>query len=185
MPDELIDILNKDGNPTGEVKMKSEAHQKGLYHASVHIWFYTKAGKVLLQKRSRDKGTYPDLWDVSVAGHIGAGERVKNSALREIQEEIGLSVSAENLKFLKVYLAEKKPRADLFDNEFHHIFLSELKVPLKELSLQKEEVYDVKLISIKELRQQLDDIELSKAFVPHGTVYFNFIIEAIQTKLKK
>ena len=53
--DELVDILNSDGDYTGEQIMKSEAHKKGLYHPTVHIWFYTSDGKVLIQKRSSDK----------------------------------------------------------------------------------------------------------------------------------
>ena len=87
--DELVDILTDTGELTGQKCLKSEAHQKGLYHQSVHVWFYTVEGKVLLQKRASVKKVFPNKWDVSVAGHIGAGEGIIETAMRETEEEIG------------------------------------------------------------------------------------------------
>ncbi len=183
MTDELIDILDKSGKPTGEVRLKSEAHALGLYHASVHIWFYTKDGKILFQKRANNKDTFPGMWDVSVAGHIGAGESPEDSALREIQEEIGLSISKNELKFVKTYLAEKKPKPNLFDNEFHHIYLSQLLVPIEKLTLQKEEVSDARLIEANTLINVLKTPDSSKEFVPHDAMYYGFIIDEIKNQL--
>ncbi len=57
--DELLDILDTDGNPTGTTAMKSKAHRIGLFHATVHIWFYTSEGELLLQQRGKNKGTHP------------------------------------------------------------------------------------------------------------------------------
>ncbi len=51
MADEFIDILDKYGNLTNEVRLKSEAHHLGLYHASVHIWFYASCCLNLLEKK--------------------------------------------------------------------------------------------------------------------------------------
>ena len=42
--DELIDIVDKDGNPTGESALKSEAHKNGWYHNTIHLWLYTTNG---------------------------------------------------------------------------------------------------------------------------------------------
>ena len=80
--DELIDILDSNGDFTGKTAMKSEAHKNGWFHATVHIWFYTTDGKILLQQRGKHKETHPLLWDVSVAGHVGAGEAIETSAIR-------------------------------------------------------------------------------------------------------
>ncbi len=179
MADEFIDILHKTGEFTGEVKLKSEAHRLGLYHASVHIWFFTDQGKIVLQKRACNKDTYPDLWDVSVAGHIGAGETPEDSAIREVKEEIGLSISKNDLMFIGIYLAEKTPRPDLYDNEFHHIYLSRLDVSTKTLTLQEEEVSDLTLIDLDELKNILKDPIRASAYVPHDAVYYDFILKKI------
>lgn len=176
MADEYIDILKKNGEPSGKITLKSEAHRLGLYHASVHIWFFTKNGELLLQKRAANKDTYPGLWDVSVAGHIATGESKENAALREIEEEIGLSVTTNDLQFIGTYLSEKMPHPGLFDNEFHHIFLALLPHPVTSLSLQKEEVSEVGLFHI-------NDIEFSKKYVPHDKGYYDFVLSKIKDRL--
>ena len=83
--DELIDVLDADGNYTGKCIMKSEAHRKGIFHPSIHVWLYNKNGEILIQQRAKNKDTHPGLWDVSVAGHIGAGEDIVESAIREVK----------------------------------------------------------------------------------------------------
>jgi len=143
MADEYIDIVDSKGHPTGEIKLKSEAHQHGLYHDTVHIWLYTKDGELLFQKRSNTKAIYPSLWDVSVAGHISAGETKIQSAIREVEEEIGLQLAEKDLEFVDVFLEKKNPEPNIYDNEFHYIFFAELTTPIQQLSLQKEEVDDI------------------------------------------
>ena len=43
------------------------------------------------------KNIYPLLWDVSVAGHIDAGETFFEAAIRECKEEIGLTLTPKIL----------------------------------------------------------------------------------------
>lgn len=181
--DELIDILNADGEPLGTTAMKSEAHKKGLFHATVHIWFYTEDGKILLQKRALTKETHPSLWDVSVAGHIGAGESIVNSAIREIQEEIGLPVKGTELQKIGVFKSIQKHSEQLFDCEFHHTFLVKLKVCLENLTKQQSEVDDLKLISIIQFENELYNKELAKQYVPHSKKYYTKILKEIKQLL--
>ena len=94
---EILDIWNENGKPTGQSADKALLHQEGLFHPTVHIWFYTPTPNILLQKRAANKQTFPNLWDVSVAGHVASGETVLEGATREIEEEIGLSVKPEEL----------------------------------------------------------------------------------------
>ncbi len=53
--DEFIDIVTKDGEPTGKVALKSDAHKNGWYHNTIHLWLYTNDGEILLQQRSHKK----------------------------------------------------------------------------------------------------------------------------------
>jgi len=183
MADEQIDILDNNGKFTGEIRLKSEAHRLGLYHASVHIWLYTTEGQILLQKRVDHKDTFPDLWDISVAGHIGAGEQKKNAAIREIHEELGILVSKNKLEYIKVHIANKQPKPALFDNEFNHIYLSTLEHTISSLKLQKDEVADIKLLSIKDFEKEINDVILQKNYVPHGQAYYEFILKEIKNRL--
>ena len=181
--EELIAILDSDGNATDSVALKSKAHQLGLFHATVHIWFYTKAREILLQQRGENKLIYPLLWDVSVAGHIGAGEKIEVSAIREIEEEIGLKVQEQDLEKIGVFKSIQKHHTTLIDNEFHHTFLCELKIPLQQLQKQESEVADLKLISIANFEKKMKTEKSFKKYVPHTNAYYKAIIEAIKTKL--
>lgn len=181
--DERIDILTKNGKPTGKTAMKSEAHRNGLFHATVHIWFYTKNGDILFQKRAKTKDTHPGLWDVSVAGHIGAKEDILESALRETQEEIGLKIQKENLLKIGVFKSVQKHSEILVDCEFHHTFLSELKIPFDNLIKQDSEVDALKLFSINILAAKLKNKELFKGFVPHQTDYYTTVFSHIKKLL--
>lgn len=98
MADELVDIYNDNNETLGIEKMKSEAHKNGLWHRSSHIWIYNSRSEILLQLRADNKEMYPNMWDISAAGHVDAGEEPIVAALREMEEEIGLSVKTRRFR---------------------------------------------------------------------------------------
>ncbi|MCJ7468387.1 MAG: NUDIX domain-containing protein [Maribacter sp.] len=181
--DELVDILDSHGNSTGKTLLKSEAHRKGLFHRTVHIWLYTQNGKILIQQRAKNKETHPLLWDVSVAGHIGAGEDIEESAIREIAEEIGLKVSKEDLFKIGIFKAVHHHTKSLIDCEFHHTFLCELRIPLQRLQKQDNEVAALKLIPITQFSEETWGMANLQKYVPHGTHYYKTVIMAIKACL--
>ncbi|MFK7812314.1 MAG: NUDIX domain-containing protein [Maribacter sp.] len=181
--DELIDVLDSHGKFTGKTELKSYAHRMGLFHATVHVWFYTSDGKVLLQQRGKDKKTHPLLWDVSVAGHVGAREGIELSALREVEEEIGLIISENDLEKIGVFKSIQKHSNYLIDCEFHHAFLCELKSPIVNLKKQASEVEALKLILLTQFSEEIVSSKSIQKYVPHTPKYYSKIINAVQEKL--
>ncbi|MFD2586870.1 NUDIX domain-containing protein [Croceitalea marina] len=149
--DELIDILDENGNSTGETALKSKAHIGGLFHPTIHVWFYTKDGKILLQQRGKNKETYPLKWDVSVAGHIAAGESPEIGAFREVEEEIGIQIQTDKLEKIGIRKKEKKHDNGIWDREFTHIFLY-LIDENTQLTKQDSEVEALKWVSLNEFK---------------------------------
>ncbi|WP_136465562.1 NUDIX hydrolase [Flagellimonas onchidii] len=180
--DELIDILDEDGNATGRTCLKSEAHLKGLFHPTIHVWFYTSDGQILFQKRAHDKDTFPSLWDVSVAGHIGAGEDIIQAAIREIEEEIGLEINQSDLERIGTFKSMHKHSETLIDNEFHHNFLCKLEVPLVKLKRQESEVDDLQLFAIDVFKEKVKQDKL-EGFVPHAIFYYENVIAKIEKRI--
>ena len=89
---ELFDIIDENGNPTGKIVERSIAHAEGIPHRTAHIWIIRRRNEkteILLQKRSRNKDSFPGKFDTSSAGHIQAGDEPMESALRELKEETG------------------------------------------------------------------------------------------------
>lgn len=159
---ELFDILNEDGSKTGIVKERGVAHREGALHGTVHIWIVRKNEKsgydILLQKRSNNKDSHPGCYDISSAGHISAGDEIMESALRELWEELGLSVQPEQLelfgttyvKFEKTFYGKK-----FRDNEISSDFVYRQPVDLDKLSLQESEVSEVRWMDYEECRQKV------------------------------
>lgn len=183
--DERIDIVTKTGEPTGKVALKSEAHRNGWYHNTIHVWFYTNTGKVLLQQRSHKKKIYPLLWDVSVAGHIDAGESFIDAALRETQEEIGLNIDKKDL--IKIGVKLHKSTYDngrIKDYEFHQVFIAQLRTALEDLIPQEDEVEALKLVSFNEFSNLLEQSHKNNHFIASNRNYYKFVIDSIQAHLR-
>lgn len=134
-----MDILDARGNPTGRVAWKSEAHREGLWHRCFHLWVCDPSGPYLLvQRRARQKDTWPGYLDVTVAGHLAAGEGTLDG-VREAEEELGLRVDPARLLRLGTRRIEQDIPAGC-DREFHEVFLLLDSTPPGRMNLQTEEV---------------------------------------------
>ncbi len=177
--DEYVDILDEEGNYTNTSLLKSEAHKQGLFHPTVHIWCYDPHGFVLLQQRGKNKKTFPSLWDVSVAGHVAAGESLELGAQREISEEIGVSIQIQKLEKFKVFKTEHRHSAILFDREFTHTFLYPLSQKTK-LTPQASEVEALKWLAIEEFEKMMDSKDTR--LVPNSENRYQEVITALKAK---
>lgn len=149
---EWIDVLTPEGAPTEQVMTKAEVHAQGAWHRAAHVWVQNDQGHLLLQLRSPHKENDPNLWDVSVAGHVSAGESPRLSAQREVAEEIGLAITAGELQPLFVLReARTLNQGRYLDREFHHVFLLRRSPDLAQLTLQAEEVAAVRWVSLPQM----------------------------------
>lgn len=158
---EKIDVLDENGNQTGEVVTREEVHRLGLWHKCVHIWIINGKGEVLLQKRSAQKIMDPNKWTTATSGHLSAGDSNVQGAIRELSEEIGLQVNENELKYLfSVKENTINEEKHVIDKELIDVFLMRKEVDIKNLKLQEEEVSDVKWFSYEEFKKMvLEDDE--------------------------
>lgn len=105
MTEEMLDVLDDSGRVV-DVAPRSVVHERGLPHHAVHVLVRDRTGKLLMQLRSARKTTSPGLWDTSVGGHVGAGEDLLHSALRETREELGIEVSPRELRSLPSHVVD-------------------------------------------------------------------------------
>jgi isopentenyldiphosphate isomerase len=116
-PDELFDVVNEDGSPTGIVKRRADVHRDGDWHRAIHVWIHgVHEGTpfMLFNLRGRHKDTWPEVLDVTVGGHLAAGETVEQ-AYREIEEEIGIVADPARLRFLETRKARGVVERELQD----------------------------------------------------------------------
>jgi len=180
MADELIDICDESNNLTKTKKMKSEAQRDGLWRRMAHIWIYNSKGEILLQLRAKEKSLYPDMWDISAAGHVRAGEDSIAAGLREIKEEIGLEVKQNDLHFFNIKKIEAIYK-NIKMNEFCYVYFFKFDGDIEKLKLQGEEVQEIRFIPIEKIKEELK-VNLDK-YVSHGDYWFE-VMDEVKRKLK-
>ena len=148
---EFLDIVDEKGQPTGKTVSRGEAHREGIRHRTAHVWIVRRAGQtgrsergyeILLQKRSEEKESFPGMFDTSSAGHIPAGEEPISSALRELEEELGIAAAPEDLVLIG-------------DNEVTSVYLYSRPVDTDSLRLQESEVSEVRWFDLEDVWDEI------------------------------
>ncbi|HBG81583.1 TPA: hydrolase [candidate division CPR2 bacterium] len=180
MAEDLLEVLDENGNPTGEILPKKEVHQQGKWHRCTHIWLYNSKGEILLQKRSKIKDVHPGLLYVSGGGHIDAGETPEEGGIRELKEEIGLKANVEDLKFVYVRIVDafvNNKKATYQNREFINVYLLKHDGSISNFKLQEEEVEKLELKPLEVFRMEINDPEKYKEYV-QAKEYFEKVIDA-------
>lgn len=150
---EYIDIFDENNNPIGQVKEKEKAHEDGDFHRTVHIWIINNNNELLLQRRSPNKKSHPNCWDISGAGHIRAGETVINGAIRELKEELGVEAKENDFEYIATIKSTENPK----NMEFGYVYLLRCNKKIKEYVFEDNEVAEVKYIFYKELEIMVEE----------------------------
>lgn len=96
-PDEIFDVVDERDVVVGR-EFRREIHRRGLLHRAIHIFWLRQDGQLCLQRRSYAKDNCPGLLSSSCAGHVDAGEDYHAAAVRELREELGISVASAQLE---------------------------------------------------------------------------------------
>ena len=171
---EYIDLRREDGSLTGEVKERSLVHRDGDLHGTSHVWLVRyraeeQSADVLLQKRSRNKDSFPGSYDISSAGHIPSRVDFLDSALRELEEELGIRAKAEELIYAFTHIGyhEAEFYGKVFKNhEYSRIYLYECELPLTNMKLQEEEVESVLWMDYQECLEHIRRGDLNHCIFP-------------------
>ena len=170
---ELFDIIDENGDPTGQTIERSIAHAEGIPHRTAHIWIIRRRNEkteILLQKRSRNKDSFPGKFDTSSAGHIQAGDEPMESALRELKEELGIHAESADLQFagkFPISFAREFHGKIFRDEEIAFVYIYDHPAEIDHLTLQKEEVEEVQWFDLEETYQQCSQ-HRDKFCVPLG-----------------
>lgn len=141
---EFFDVLNENGEYTNNIASREECHKKGLWHKAVVVFIISNDNKrVLLQQRSANKKLWPNLWDITAGGHVLSGEFGYQSVIRETKEEIGIDLSKNDLEFIGATTSENI-KSDIINRHFNEYFIAHCDVDLKDITLQEEEVQNIK-----------------------------------------
>jgi isopentenyl-diphosphate delta-isomerase len=102
------------------VKEKLQAHVEGALHRAFSVFVFDREGRLLLQKRAREKYHSAGLWSNTACGHPRPGETTLAAARRRLREEMGFDCELRRA-FGFVYRKEFDNR--LVEHEYDHVFV--------------------------------------------------------------
>ena len=152
--EELWDVYDFHRNKTGKLHPRGKRLGAGEYHMTVHACVFNAEGKMLVQKRQPFKRGWSGMWDITVGGSAVAGESSQEAIMREMREEIGLSL---DLSSVRPHLTVQ------FDEGFDDMYLIKKEVELSTLTLEYEEVADVAWATLDEILAMMDE----GTFIPY------------------
>lgn len=88
--DEVLDIVDESDRVVGQAP-RAEAYARRLRHRCVFVLARDPAGRIFVHRRTARKLVFPSLYDMFVGGVVGTGESYEAAALREAEEELGVS----------------------------------------------------------------------------------------------
>lgn len=88
--DEILDIVDEQDEVIGQAP-RGEAYARGMRHRCAFILVRDVQGRIFVHRRTPTKLVFPSLYDMFVGGVVGAGESYDAAALREAEEELGVS----------------------------------------------------------------------------------------------
>lgn len=130
----------------------------------VHICIFNSNNEMLVQKRQSTKKFWANMWDLSVGGCSISGETSKQTAQRELLEELGI-----NYDFYK-----QRPHLTInFENGFDDFYFIESNIEIENLSLQDDEVQCVRWAS----REEINDMIKNKEFIPYISSFVDSLFD--------
>jgi len=145
---EFWDVYDCDRNKTGRLIQRGQPMRTDEYHIVVNVWLRNSRGEYLISQRSPEKA-HPLCWEAT-GGSILAGETSLQGAVREVGEELGISLDPEGGRFLCSGRRQYDHCPDILD-----VWLFECDVPVEEVVLQQGETISAKYASPEEIRRMV------------------------------
>lgn len=161
---ELREILTREGIPTGRIIEKHAARGADEYLQHAVVILRAPDGRYMLQQRSLRARFFAGKWDVT-GGGVQAGENSRQAAIREVYEELGVTLKEKNLRFLFREISEQ---GRLIVDTYGAV----AEVPEGGFRLAETEVNAVKLVSYG---------EYAEAVLPGRTPAFREALEKWET----
>ena len=158
-----MELMEKFDNKRRPLNKLGERYHdvKDEYVQGVHVWIMNSKNEFLIQKRSKFKRLYPNLWSIT-SGGTDAGETTVETAYREVKEELGIEIRPEELELMMTYKR---------NHDFVDVYLAKKDIDLNDIVMQKEEVAEVKWVSSEELENLIKEEKTPKSL----QAYFGFL----------
>lgn len=144
------DLYDENRKQLNKSVVRGEKLADNEYHLVVNAWVINSKKQFLISQRAPTK-TYPYRWECT-GGSVLKGENSLKGAMRELKEELGIQVDADSAILVGTTNRYYVGCPDILD-----VWLFRADVSLEELTLQKEEVCNVKWASAEEIEKLIQE----------------------------
>jgi isopentenyldiphosphate isomerase len=164
-PKELLTEVDGNDKVIGPVEREICHNQtKKPWHRTTSIYVFNSKGEIFLTRKGQNKDTGAGLLGISASGHVDFGDTYKETAERELKEELNLDIKLEEIGNLKIDVG--------YEKEFIGIFAG---VTEKDPIPNKEEVAEMFKIGFRKLTT---DFKAKKIiFGPGAKDSFEYVLE--------
>ena len=156
------DLYNNQLELTGKTYFKGDEIPNGYFPMVVMIAIQNTDGKFLMQKRVESKG---GDWGVT-GGHPKHGETPKQGIITEVKEELGIDISNQQI-------IEFERGCD--GKDCYIMYYTKMNLDIEKLTIQLNELSEVKWFSMEKLQQMVDSGELNKDQIEFFTKCVKFL----------
>jgi 8-oxo-dGTP pyrophosphatase MutT (NUDIX family) len=149
---ELWDIYDENRVKTGRTVERGQPMAPDDFHIVVNAWLTDGNGQWLISKRAPNK-PYPNMWECT-GGSALAGEDSLTAALREVKEELGITLNADAGRLFHTQQRRGGKWPDFADT-----WIFDCDIPIENVVLQENETCDAMWATSKQILQMLDSGE--------------------------
>jgi len=151
MTDKNYNVITIDENDNQISVVPRSEHDEHIYRVSA-LSITNSKGEILLAQRAFTKKHHPGKWGPAVAGTVEEGETYLSNILKETEEEIGISITEEDI--------ELGPKTDTLDKKYKHFtqwFYYVTDLDVENFDCQKDEVEDIRWFTPEEIRNNVGE----------------------------
>lgn len=159
---EILDIYDRDRRKTDRTAIRGQPLEKGDFRVVIHVCLFNSKGEMLIQRRQPFTKGWAGMWDVTVSGSAVSGDSSSGAAIRETSEEIGITLSSDDLR--QVCTVN-------FDEGFDDFYIVNKDIDISALTLQPEEVAEVKWANMDTIIRLIDE----ERFIPYHKSFIEML----------
>lgn len=159
---EYLNLYDRNGNLLKEKGIRGVKADNLV--GIVIIFIENSKGEFLIQKTSLEK----DSLFATTGGHVTYGLTFKDAIIKEVEEELGIDISNDNIIEVNTYTREFY---------IQKVYYLKKDISLKDITIQDSEVEYVKWLNKEEINNLIDENKFRESNVEG----FRYIINKIET----
>ena len=164
MMDEQCILIDEEDNVLGPGS-KVQCHLgEGLLHRAFSVLLFDPNGRLLIQKRSQSKITFPGVWANTCCSHplhipeeLEDGVGVKRAAIRKLAQELGIlsdSIATEDFRLISRMHYHARADERWVEHEIDHILALQAEV---NIDINPNEIDEIRWVTPDELDEMISD----------------------------